>query len=130
MLAPLPGLCLSEKGREPSFTGSESTASGVQLVLSGEAHTFGDGAFGSKLAFASAFASVDDGRHLHVMFLMWVVMQISMLRLSGYTFQLLGCFGCGSVYRSFQAWLTCESRGYPSFDCKLEGIVEGLLGGF
>ena len=34
VLAPLPGLCLSEKGREPSFTGPGSTASGVQLVLS------------------------------------------------------------------------------------------------
>ena len=38
VLAPLPGLCLSEKGREPYFTRPGSSAFQAQLLLSGDAH--------------------------------------------------------------------------------------------
>ena len=77
MLAPLPGLCLSEKGREPYFTGPGSAAFHAQLLLSGYAHIACDTAFGFQLAFASALASVQDVRRFHNMRLLFVVSRLS-----------------------------------------------------
>ena len=122
-LAPLPGLCLSEKGREPYFTGPGSSAFQAQLLLSGYAHIACDTAFGFQLTFASARASVQHVRHFHNMRLLFIVSHLSCTCL---------CCACQEPWWiPFVTWLLLVGSlmRWRRFCSKLDGMLHFLAVG-